>query len=66
MMGATVLRVNNPGTRLTVAVLVGLAVVIFGVQGSQGEGVSPAIGVLAIVAALLTWNALKPKTGGGK
>ena len=51
-------RVKNNGLRTFLSVLAGLAVIFFGT--SEGQGISTAILVLAVVAALIVWHLTKP------
>lgn len=52
-------------TRLILAVLAGVAVLYFGNDGNGGEGVTSAIVVLALVAALIVWYLTRPQNTGG-
>jgi hypothetical protein len=55
---------SRNGTRLFLALLVGAAVMIFGVDGSDGEGPTTALLVLSIAAGVITWYALRPQNSG--
>lgn len=56
--------VTSNRIRASLSVVVGLAVLIFGTDGSEGEGPTTALVVLAIAAALLTWHATRQQNSG--
>ncbi|HEX6970035.1 MAG TPA: hypothetical protein VF174_14670 [Micromonosporaceae bacterium] len=51
-------------TRLFLAFLVGALVMIFGVDGGDGETPTNALLVLSIAAGAITWYALRPQNSG--
>lgn len=58
---------TNSGIRLFLALLVGTAVMIFGTNGSDGEGPTTTLLVLSIAAGVITWYFLRPqKSGSGR
>ncbi|HEY8533449.1 MAG TPA: hypothetical protein VIL44_06190 [Micromonospora sp.] len=49
------------GTRVLLATAVGAAIFAFGISGSGGESShTGALAVIAVIVALLVWNATKP------
>ncbi|MEW2382118.1 amidophosphoribosyltransferase [Micromonospora sp. NPDC047707] len=55
--------------RTALTVLAGLAVIYFGMSGSDaedGEGISGGLVVLAVLAALLVWHLTKPGNNAAK
>jgi drug/metabolite transporter (DMT)-like permease len=52
--------VNNRGWRTFLAIATGVAVIYFGSRPGEGGGVTNAIVVLAIVAAVTVWFLTKP------
>jgi hypothetical protein len=55
----------NRNTRAILAVLTGIAVLYFGNDGNQGEGVTSAIVLLAAAAAAIVWYLTRPQNTGG-
>jgi hypothetical protein len=57
----------SKNTRAILAVLAGVAVLYFGNDGNDGEGVTSAVVVLAVAAAVIVWFLTRPQdTGGNK
>ncbi|HEX5596833.1 MAG TPA: amidophosphoribosyltransferase [Micromonosporaceae bacterium] len=54
----------STSTRTFLAVLIGVAVLWFGIDGSDGKGLSPALLLLALIAAAITWHLTKPENSG--
>ncbi|HEX5543810.1 MAG TPA: amidophosphoribosyltransferase [Micromonospora sp.] len=52
------------GTRTFLAVLIGVAVLFFGIDGSGGEGLTPALVLLAIIAGAITWHLTGQQSSG--
>jgi hypothetical protein len=56
--------VTSSGTRNFLALLAGLAVLYFGSSGSDGQGPSSAVVVLAVAAAATVWYLARPQNSG--
>jgi hypothetical protein len=57
---ASVICVNNRGLRTFLSILAAVAVIYFGSRPHDGKGVTNAVVVLAIVAAVTVWFLTKP------
>ena len=56
--------VVSSGTRNFLAVAAGLAVLYFGSTGSDGQGPTSAVFVLAVAAAGIVWYLARPQSSG--
>jgi hypothetical protein len=55
-------RVKNQGLRTFVSVGAAIAVIFFGSGPEEGNGISNAVLLLAVVAGIIVWNLTKPGT----